>query len=73
MMRPAHLRMARAALNWTVRELARRAAVDKNAVSRFESGKQILSASLQSIEDVLAKEGVVFLEDSTSVGVRILL
>jgi hypothetical protein len=47
--------------------------VDKNAVSRFESGKQILSASLQSIEDVLAKEGVVFLEDSTSVGVRILL
>ncbi len=74
MMRPVHLRMARAALNWTVRELATRAGVNKNTVSRYESGKEILSNSLQSLEKVLTNEGVVFFDEDrthgTGVGVK---
>jgi len=66
--------MARAALNWTVRELATRAGVNKNTVSRYESGKEILSNSLQSLEKVLTNEGVVFFDEDrthgTGVGVK---
>jgi transcriptional regulator with XRE-family HTH domain len=74
MMSPIHLRMARAAFNWTVRELADRAGVNKNVVSRYEGGKEIVSSSLRSLEEVFAKEGVVFFEDDrehgTGVGLK---
>jgi DNA-binding XRE family transcriptional regulator len=35
---PSQIRMARAALSWSVRELAKRAGVAANTVSRFENG-----------------------------------
>ena len=73
-MQPIHLRMARSALNWTVRDLAVRAGINKNTISRYESGKEILSSSLQSLESVLADEGIIFFEDDrahgTGVGLR---
>jgi transcriptional regulator with XRE-family HTH domain len=68
MMSPIHLRMARAALNWTVRELAARSGVNKNAVSRYESGQEIVSGSLRSLEEVLTKEGVIFFDDDKTYG-----
>lgn len=73
MMRPAQLRMARAGLNWTVRELAERARANKNTISRYEAGKEILSGTLEQLERVLMEEGVVFIgEDAESgPGVRL--
>ena len=67
-MSPIHLRMARAALNWTVRDLAARAGVNKNAVSRYEAGKEIVASSAQKIERVLTEQGMVFFEQDGTYG-----
>jgi transcriptional regulator with XRE-family HTH domain len=71
MMRPIHLRMARAALNLTVRDLAARAGVNKNTISRYEAGNDIISSALQSIERTLVQEGVIFFEDHSQFGTGI--
>ena len=60
--------MARAVLNWSVRELAERAGVNKNTVSRYETGHGITSTSLMSIEKVLKEAGIVFFEDDKDFG-----
>ena len=73
MMRPIHLRMARAALNWTVRELADRADVNKNTISRYESGQEIVSGALHKIEETLAAEGIVFFEKDKVFGTGVKL
>ena len=68
MIRPIHVRMARAGLELTVRELAERAGVNKNTISRYESGKEIIASSLQRIEQVLQEAGAVFFEADSSFG-----
>ena len=67
-MRPVHLRMARAALGWTLKELAERAQVNLNTISRYEAGYEILTGTMQKIEDVLRKEGVTFLDEDSEFG-----
>jgi transcriptional regulator with XRE-family HTH domain len=37
--KPAQVRMARAALNWSLQQLAEAAAVHRNTISNFETGK----------------------------------
>jgi transcriptional regulator with XRE-family HTH domain len=71
MIQPVHVRMARAALDWTVADLAERAGINKNTVTRYEAGKGILSTTLQAIEEVLAREGVVFEEDDRTYRITI--
>jgi transcriptional regulator with XRE-family HTH domain len=75
MMRPVHLRMARAALGWTLQELANKADVNMNTISRYETGKEVLSGTLQKIEDVLKNEGIVFIEpdERSGFGIRLKL
>lgn len=63
MMRPVHLRMARAALGWTLKELAERAGINMNTISRYEAGAEVMSGTLEKIEDVLRLEGVVFIDE----------
>jgi len=60
--------MARAALNWTVRELATRTGVNKNTISRFEAEKDILAGSLREIEKVLVESGIRFVDDDDEYG-----
>lgn len=55
----------------TVRELANRAGVNKNTISRYEAGHEIVSSALHSIEAVLRAEGVTFLEDERALGVLV--
>jgi transcriptional regulator with XRE-family HTH domain len=62
-MRPIHLRMARAALGWTLKDLADRAKVNLNTISRYEAGNEILSGTMHKIEGVLRSEGVVFVDE----------
>src|SRR5258708_38004107 len=68
MIRPLHLRMARAALDWSLKELAERAGVNINTISRYEAGSQVMSGTLSKLEAVLVKEGVVFLDDDGDLG-----
>ena len=62
MIQPIQLRMARAGLNWTLKELEAKSGVGRNTISRFEAGHDILASALDSIEKVLAEQGVVFFE-----------
>jgi transcriptional regulator with XRE-family HTH domain len=57
----ASLRQARAALQWTVRELAEKADVHFNTVWRLENGLTLSAASLTKIVDALEAHGVEFL------------
>src|ERR1700722_15012712 len=73
MMLPIHVRMARAALNWTLRDLAKRAQVNLNTVARYEDGKEVLSGTIQRLEKVFAAEGVSFIHEDAIGGVGIRL
>jgi transcriptional regulator with XRE-family HTH domain len=52
--------MARAALNWSTRDLAKAAGVSSNTVSRFESGKPAIPATLKTIRQAFEAAGVRF-------------
>jgi transcriptional regulator with XRE-family HTH domain len=61
----AQVRMARAALNWTVRELAEAAQVHRNTIKNIETGKYAGdAATLAAIEAALKRAGVVFIEEN---------
>ena len=68
MMRPQHLRMARAGLGWTLKELADRAEVNLNTVSRYEAGREVLTGTVDRIERVLEAEGIIFLYEDAAQG-----
>jgi len=53
--------MARAALNWSLEDLAKAADVHRNTISNFETGKYAGDAeTLTKIRAALEKAGVVF-------------
>jgi len=66
--------MARAALGWSVRDLEANPGVGRNTISRYEAGHDILSGALDSLEKVLADQGVVSFEGNgvygTGVGLK---
>lgn len=55
------IRMARAALGWSVHVLAEKAGVTANTVSRIERGGESLSATLDNLQTTLERGGVIFL------------
>src|SRR5678815_3332777 len=68
MIRPVHLRMARAALGWSLKELAEKAGVNINTISRYEAGSQVMSGTISKIENVLLNAGVIFIEEEGGLG-----
>lgn len=72
-MKPAQVRMARAALNWSLEDLAKAAGVHRNTISNFETGKFAGSAdAVSSIRFALEAAGVVFIpENGGGAGVRL--
>jgi transcriptional regulator with XRE-family HTH domain len=60
------LKMARAALGWGVRDLARRTGLAANTISRYENGTDALSGTLVRLRMTLEREGLVFLDDDGS-------
>jgi transcriptional regulator with XRE-family HTH domain len=68
MMRASQLRMARAALNWTVRELEQKSGVGRNTISRYEAGSDVLASSLELLEKTLTDAGIVFFEHDRNFG-----
>ena len=64
--------MARAAVGWGVRELAERANITPNTVSRIENGGDALASTLDRIQAALEDAGVIFIdEDEEGPGVRL--
>ena len=70
--RGAQLRMARAALRMSVRELAAAAEVAPNTVVRIEADQPANASSLGAIQRVLEAAGILFLpDDGDGPGVRL--
>ena len=57
-MTPYQLRMARACLNLTVRELELRTGVNKNTVSRYEAAQEVLASAVLKLEAYFRQEGL---------------
>jgi transcriptional regulator with XRE-family HTH domain len=61
----AQVRMARAALNWTVRDLAEATQLHRNTISNIETGRYGGDvATLTRIAAVLKRAGVDFIEEN---------
>jgi len=60
--------MARAALGWGVRELAQRAGVSTNTVSRFENGLGVQVETLRRLESTLQQAGIIFVPEDENFG-----
>lgn len=67
-MTPEQSRMARAALNLGVRELAALAKVSTNTITRLESGGTLFPRTLKTIRTVLENAGVIFVDENDQEG-----
>ncbi|HEV3161626.1 MAG TPA: helix-turn-helix transcriptional regulator [Xanthobacteraceae bacterium] len=57
--------MARAALNWSVRDLAEAAQIHRNTVSNIETGRYVGdAATLAAIVGALKRAGVEFIDEN---------
>lgn len=71
MLTATQCKMARAALDWGVRELADEAGVNANTITRFESGKKANVSTRKLIRQAFEAAGLVFIaegEESLSGG-----
>ncbi|WP_354256389.1 helix-turn-helix domain-containing protein [Bradyrhizobium sp. F1.13.3] len=70
--RPVQCRMARAALGWSVRELASEAKVAIDTVARFERGDELKERTIEALRSALEMGGVEFIdENGGGAGVRL--
>ncbi len=71
-MKPVQMRMARAALGWGVRELAEKAGITANTVTRIENGADARQSTIAAVRQVLEAAGVEFIpENGGGPGVRL--
>ena len=69
---PAQVRMARAAVNWSLDQLAQAAGVHRNTIHNFESGRYSGSPEkLRAVRQALQQAGVEFIGDAENAGVRL--
>jgi transcriptional regulator with XRE-family HTH domain len=69
-MKAIQLRMARAAVGWGVRELAERAGVTANTVTRIENGADAKQSTMDALQRALEAAGVEF-TNGEQPGVRV--
>ena len=71
-MTPVQMRMARAALGWGVRDLAEKAGVTANTVTRIENGSDAKQSTVAALRTALEDGGVEFIpENGGGAGVRL--
>jgi transcriptional regulator with XRE-family HTH domain len=63
-MKPVQLRMARAAVGWGVRDLAEKAGVTANTVTRIENGSDAKQSTMDRLQQALEDAGVVFIDEN---------
>jgi transcriptional regulator with XRE-family HTH domain len=59
-MRAIQLRMARAAVGWGVRELAKKAGITANTVTRIENGADAKQSTMDALQRALEAAGIEF-------------
>ncbi|WP_434722456.1 helix-turn-helix domain-containing protein [Mesorhizobium sp. RIZ17] len=65
-------KMARVALGWGTRDLARNAGVSPDTVARFERGEQLKETTLAALRDTFEAAGIEFIpENGGGAGVRL--
>jgi transcriptional regulator with XRE-family HTH domain len=69
-MKAIQLRMARAAIGWGVRELAEKAGVTANTVTRIENGADAKQSTINALQRALEAAGIEF-TDGDQPGVRL--
>ncbi len=71
-MKALQVRMARAAVGWGVRELAKKAGVTANTVTRIENGADAKQSTMDRLQQALEAAGVEFIdENGGGAGVRL--
>ena len=68
MMQPVHVRMARAALGWSLSDLAAKSQVNLNTISRYEAGREVLSGTIDKLEKVFESAGITFIQEDDTGG-----
>ncbi len=72
MLEGIQVRMGRAAVGWSVRELAHDAGVTPNTISRIENGGDALASTMERLQTALEDAGVIFIDaDDEGPGVRL--
>lgn len=71
-MKSVQMKMARAALGWGVRDLAQKAGVTANTITRIENGADAKQSTIDAIRSALEAAGVEFIpENGGGPGVRL--
>lgn len=71
-MQPIQCKMARVAVGWGVRELAKEAGVSTDTVARFERGEALKESTIATLRGSLEAAGVLFVEpNGEGPGVRL--
>lgn len=67
------IRLARTALGWGVRDLARKAGISPTTVTRFENGAHTRVDTVALLQDVLERSGIIFIaaDEKAGPGVRL--
>jgi transcriptional regulator with XRE-family HTH domain len=63
-MKAIQLKMARAAVSWGVRELAKKAGVTANTVTRIENGADAKQSTINKLQHALELAGVEFIDEN---------
>ncbi len=63
-MRPVQLKMARAAVGWGVRDLAKKAGVTANTVTRIENGADAKQSTVEKLQHALEAAGIEFIDEN---------
>jgi len=63
-MKPIQLKMARAAAGWGVRDLAKKAGVTANTVTRIENGADAKQSTMDKLQHALEVAGVDFIDEN---------
>jgi ribosome-binding protein aMBF1 (putative translation factor) len=71
MINPVQLKMARAALGWSVKDLANKVEVHANTIARFEAGHEVLSGTLDRVSQLLDAQGLYLVDQSGDYGVMV--
>src|SRR5262249_44197207 len=58
------LKMARAAVGWGVRELAKKAGVTANTVTRIENGADAKQSTMDKLQRALEAAGIEFIQEN---------
>jgi transcriptional regulator with XRE-family HTH domain len=64
-------RMARAALGWSLDDLAAQAKVARRSIARFEKGEPVTPDTVEKLRGALVGGGATFLDMSGRVGVLV--